>query len=120
VIDAGRVIAEGTADELTAHVGGDRLELTISQASNLAAAARGLSDHTCGPVRIDEGPGRLVAPVPRGALILSQVVRTLDEAQVVAVDLGLHRPSLDDVFLALTVTGRGGPPPVNRRSPTPS
>ncbi|CAN5160745.1 daunorubicin resistance protein DrrA family ABC transporter ATP-binding protein [soil metagenome] len=102
VVDRGTVIAEGTSDDLKARVGGERLEITVSEGSDLAAAARILEAHTHSDVRIDEGRRQTGATVEGGARLISSVVRDLNEADVGLDDLGLHRPTLDDVFLALT------------------
>jgi len=102
VVDRGTVIAEGTSDDLKARVGGERLEITVSEGSDLGAAARILESHAHGDVRVDEGRRHTGATVEGGARLISSVVRDLDEAEVGLDDLGLHRPTLDDVFLALT------------------
>ncbi len=112
VVDTGRVIAEGTADELKAKVGGERLELVVSEDSDLRTAARALERHAKGGagggVRTDVDRRHVGATVEGGARLLVSVVRDLDAAGVQVDDLGLHRPTLDDVFLALT--GRAAEP----------
>ena len=102
VVDRGTVIAEGTSDDLKVRVGGERLEITVSEGSDLGAAARILEAHAHSDVRIDEGRRQTGATVEGGARLISSVVRDLNEADVGIDDLGLHRPTLDDVFLALT------------------
>jgi ABC-2 type transport system ATP-binding protein len=104
VVDAGRVIAEGTSGELKARVGGERLEITVAQGDGLEDAARVLERYTHGDggVRVDAERGYLVATVVGGAGLLAAVVRDLDTAGVRVDELGLHRPTLDDVFLTLT------------------
>ena len=104
VVDSGRVIAEGTADELKARVGGERIELTVSEGDDLWAAARVLGPHARGEggVSVDAANRRAGATVEGGARLLAAVVRDLDRAGVGIDDLGLRRPTLDDVFLALT------------------
>jgi ABC-2 type transport system ATP-binding protein len=109
VVDSGAVIAEGTADELKARVGGERLEITVTQGVHLDAAvrvleryAKGGADSRGGSVRVDADRRLASATVEGGAGLLAAVVRELDDAAVQLDDLGLHRPSLDDVFLALT------------------
>jgi ABC-2 type transport system ATP-binding protein len=109
VVDSGTVIAEGTADELKARVGGERLEVTVTQGADLAAAvrvlehyAKGGADSLDGSVRVDADRRLASATVEGGAGLLATVVRELDDAGVQLDDLGLHRPTLDDVFLALT------------------
>ncbi|HEY0631535.1 MAG TPA: ATP-binding cassette domain-containing protein [Thermoleophilaceae bacterium] len=101
VIDRGRVIAEGTPDELKDRVGGERLEVVLGDASVADRAVAAL-DPLCG-----EGPpaaeGNVVrlAVRPRSGLIVD-AVRRLDEAGVDVDDITLRRPTLDDVFLSLT------------------
>ena len=104
VVDAGRVIAEGTADDLKARVGGERLELIVTDAGNLGAASRVLAPYARGEanVRIDADRRHASATVEGGAKLLAAVVRDLDAAGVQLDDLGVRRPTLDDVFLALT------------------
>jgi ABC-2 type transport system ATP-binding protein len=102
VVDAGTVIAEGTADELKARVGGERLELVVSEGDDLEAASRVLERHARGAVRADADRRQVGATVEGGARLLATVVRDLDAAGVQVDDLGLRRPTLDDVFLALT------------------
>jgi ABC-2 type transport system ATP-binding protein len=104
VVDAGRVIAEGTSGELKARVGGERLELTVARGEGLdeAAAVLGRYAHSDGGVRIEAERGYVGATVADGPGLLAAVVRDLDAAGVQANELGLHRPTLDDVFLTLT------------------
>jgi ABC-2 type transport system ATP-binding protein len=102
VVDRGRVIAEGTADELKARVGGERLELVVAYGGDLAAATRTLAPYSAGVVQTDPDRRTLTVPVRDGARLLAAAVRALDEAGVPVDDLSLRRPTLDDVFLALT------------------
>ena len=104
VVDGGRAIAEGTSDELKRRVGGERVELTLSEGGDLQAAARVLQRYARGEggVRVEAGRRQLSAAVEGGGRVLASVVRDLDTAVVAIEDLGLHRPTLDDVFLALT------------------
>ena len=109
VVDSGVVIAEGTADELKARVGGERLEVTVTQGGDLGTAGRVLERYAKGGtasrdggVRVDADRRLASATVEGGAGLLATVVRELDGAGVQLDDLGLHRPTLDDVFLALT------------------
>ena len=104
VVDAGRVIAEGTSSELKAQVGGERLEVTVAQGDGLQDAARVLERyaHGDGGVRVDAERRYVGATVAGGAGLLAAVVRDLDAAGVLVEELGLHRPTLDDVFLTLT------------------
>jgi ABC-2 type transport system ATP-binding protein len=102
VIDHGKVIAEGTADQLKAQVGGERLEITVADASQLAAAGELLEPLGVGKAVLDAHRHSLVMPVSGGALVLTDALRRLDAAHIVLDDVGLRRPTLDDVFLSLT------------------
>ena len=102
VVDHGRVIARGTSDELKAQVGGERIELTVAHGGDLDAAARALSPYSVGDLQIKADHRQLVVPVAQGTQLLAAIVRDLDAAQVPLDDLALRRPTLDDVFLALT------------------
>jgi ABC-2 type transport system ATP-binding protein len=102
VIDHGRAIAEGTADQLKAQVGGERLELVVEHSVNLPTARAALAELAVGEVLVDEHNRRLTAPVAGGAGMLMQALRRLDAAGVGLLDVGLRRPTLDDVFLTLT------------------
>ncbi|AXX28806.1 ABC-type multidrug transport system, ATPase component [Actinosynnema pretiosum subsp. pretiosum] len=102
VIDRGRVIALGTADELKDQVGGERLELALGTAADAATASRALAPLAVGEVVVDERSHRLLVPVAGGAQVLVEAVRRLDAESVKVLDVGLRRPTLDDVFLALT------------------
>lgn len=102
VVDHGRVIAEGTSDELKTQVSGDRLELTIRPGSDLAAAVVALRPHLSGEATVDTAAGRLTGPTAGGADPLVAAVRALDAAGVGIEELVLRRPTLDDVFLSLT------------------
>jgi ABC-2 type transport system ATP-binding protein len=102
VVDHGRVIANGTADELKAQVGGERLELTVTRGGDLDAAVQALRPYSSGELQVDADRRHLVVPVTRGAQQLAEVVRDLDAEQIPLDDLALRRPTLDDVFLALT------------------
>jgi ABC-2 type transport system ATP-binding protein len=104
VVDRGRVIAEGTSSELKARVGGERLEVTVLHEADLDAASRALEPYSYGEgnVLVDVGRRQVSATVASGARPLAAVVRDLDAAGVELDDLGLRRPTLDDVFLALT------------------
>lgn len=107
VIDHGRVIAQGTASELKAKVGGERLEFNIARGSALEAAAGVLARYGQGPVHTEEESRRVSVPVTDGANLLASAIRDLDQASVKFDDLALRRPTLDDVFLALTGSAAG-------------
>ncbi len=102
VIDHGRVIAHGTADELKAQVGGERLELTVADPATLARAAAITADLSVGSVSVDQGNRSLTAPVAGGPAVLIETLRRMDAESITLTDVGLRRPTLDDVFLILT------------------
>ena len=102
VIDHGRVIAEGTADELKAQVGGERLALTLATGSSIDAALAALAPYRTGEPQVDRDARSLLVPVTNSTGLLASVIRDLDAAGIVLEDFGLRRPTLDDVFLALT------------------
>jgi ABC-2 type transport system ATP-binding protein len=93
VIDHGRVIAEGTSDELKTRVGGERLEVRLHDPRDEARALEALSDHAHADFPL------VIVP---GGMNVARAVRALDEAGVSIDDVALRRPTLDDVFLALT------------------
>jgi len=102
VVDHGKVIARGTADELKTQVGGERLQLVVHDRERLADAARILAGLALAEPSVDERARELLAPVSGGSKLLVEAVRELDNAGIVVDDLALRRPTLDDVFLALT------------------
>jgi ABC-2 type transport system ATP-binding protein len=105
VIDGGGIIAEGTADQLKTKVGGDVLDLRLAERSRAPDAATTLARAFSVPhqdITIDAELGTVLVPVQAGAAALVDAVRALDAAGVPVADLGLRRPSLDDVFLSLT------------------
>jgi ABC-2 type transport system ATP-binding protein len=103
VIDVGKVIAEGTADELKARVGGDVLDLRVADRTRIAAAAGAVLGLGAGGAQVDNASGEISIPAGTdGASVLTEAVRRLDAEGVVVADVALHRPTLDDVFLRLT------------------
>jgi ABC-2 type transport system ATP-binding protein len=110
VVDRGRVIAEGTSSELKAKVGGERVQLTVAPQSDLAAARDVLGRQADGPAQVDMAGRTVEAPVTNGARRMPDIVRELDAASVLLDDLGIRRPSLDDVFLTLTGHAAGAEP----------
>jgi ABC-2 type transport system ATP-binding protein len=102
VIDHGKAIARGTADELKDSVGGERLEIAVADVSELATARSALASLADGEAIVDEAERRLTVPVRKGTEALPEVVRSLDAAGVKVSDLAIRRPTLDDVFLSLT------------------
>jgi ABC-2 type transport system ATP-binding protein len=99
VVDAGRVIAEGTADELKAETGGDRIDVVLRDAGRLGEAVALLP---LAGITVDTDRRLLSAPVTDRMEALSGVVRALQEAGIEAEDVALRRPTLDEVFLHLT------------------
>jgi ABC-2 type transport system ATP-binding protein len=103
VVDGGRVIAEGTADELKARVGGDVLDLRVADRTRIAAAAGAVLGLGPSGAQVDNASGEISIPAGNdGASVLTEAVRRLDAEGVVVADIALHRPTLDDVFLRLT------------------
>jgi ABC-2 type transport system ATP-binding protein len=100
VIDHGRLIAEGTPDELKDRLGGERLEVRLEDAGDAEAAVRALEAMSDEPPWCEGGLIRVGVRRRRGAIV--EAVRRLSEAGVGVDDLALRRPTLDDVFLALT------------------
>ncbi len=109
VIDAGQVIASGTADELKAQIGGEQIDIVVREAAELAGAAAALGRIGSAPPRIDADARRVTVPVRGGAAALVEVVRELDLVGIAVEDLALRRPTLDEVFLALTGQGAETP-----------
>ncbi|HEU5002450.1 MAG TPA: ATP-binding cassette domain-containing protein [Actinomycetota bacterium] len=103
VIDGGRVIAEGTADELKSRVGGEVVEVLIADPGSLPTAVEHLSGLGVGAAQVDELTHRISIPAGQeGPALLAETVRRLDGAGVTFTDLAMRRPTLDDVFMALT------------------
>ena len=102
VVDHGKIIARGTADELKAQVGGERIEVVVHDKADIQRTIEVLMRDCEGDCTVDEHTRRITAPAKAGAQALIQVVRDLDEAGVAIDDIALRRPTLDDVFLSLT------------------
>jgi ABC-2 type transport system ATP-binding protein len=100
VIDHGGVIAEGTADELKSQTGGERLDVTLEDHEDAERAIEVLSEMCVEPPVAEDGVVRAVVHEHRG--VIARAVRRLDDAGVGVDDIALHRPTLDDVFIALT------------------
>ena len=100
VIDRGRVIADGTPEELKARVGGSQVDVVVSvEALPVAALA---IERVCGSVSVDDDRRRITGPAHEPVATLEAVLRALDDVGVVAEDVALRRPTLDEVFLSLT------------------
>jgi ABC transporter DrrB family efflux protein len=107
VIDHGRVIAEGTGNELKDRVGGQILEVELTRAAQRDEARSVLAGVGCGDPEPGGRPDELTLPAPRDGLeLIEDAASALRRAGIGVSDLGLRRPTLDDVFLQLT----GAPP----------
>ncbi len=102
VIDSGKVIANGTSDELKDTIGGDRISVTIALAENCAAALATLRPLCTGDVDVGHDERSFSAPIHSGDRVVPGVIRALDEVGVDVLDVEVRRPTLDDVFLTLT------------------
>jgi len=103
VIDDGLVIAEGTSDELKTKVGGEVLQIRVVDRSRTPEAAGLVLGLGPGGGKADNSTGEITLPVGADApTLLAEAVRRLDGAAIVLADIGIHRPTLDDVFLSLT------------------
>jgi ABC-2 type transport system ATP-binding protein len=103
VFDSGRVIAEGTADDLKDTIGGDVVEFTVESPSKLTTAVKAVTGCGEGDPEVDKDKAQVTVRAGRnGSAVLMDVVRQLDAKKVKVFGLGVRRPSLDDVFLALT------------------
>lgn len=102
VIDHGREIAHGSADELKTQMGGERIEVTVAEVPEVEPARSILAKFAVGEIQVDERYRQLVVPISGGAAVLTKALRELDEGGIDVLDVGLRRPTLDDVFLTLT------------------
>ena len=102
VIDHGQAIARGTADQLKSRVGGERIELVVASPADLVRAEPVLGGLGSSDIQTDVQSRRITAPVTGGAEALELALHRLRAAGVAVVEIGLRRPTLDDVFLALT------------------
>ncbi|MFG2940048.1 ATP-binding cassette domain-containing protein [Streptomyces sp. NPDC048282] len=102
VVDHGRVIAKGTSDQLKARTGGERVEVVVHEREHIPAAAEVLAGFGKGETSVEEHTRKLTVPVTGGAKLLAEVIRELDTRGIEIDDIGLRRPTLDDVFLSLT------------------
>jgi ABC-2 type transport system ATP-binding protein len=102
VIDHGKAIAEGTADQLKEQVGGERIEIVVASPAELESARSVLAGLLGAEVEVDPQSRKLMAPVSDGAAVLMEALRRLDAEHIKLSDVALRRPTLDDVFLSLT------------------
>ncbi|MFJ4689986.1 ATP-binding cassette domain-containing protein [Streptomyces sp. NPDC088766] len=112
VVDHGKVIARGTSDQLKARTGGERVEVVVHDREHMPTAVEVLAGFGKGDTTVEEHTRKLTVPVTGGAKLLAEVIRELDIRGIEIDDIGLRRPTLDDVFLSLTghaaEDGRGG------------
>ncbi|MFI5981568.1 ATP-binding cassette domain-containing protein [Streptomyces sp. NPDC051555] len=102
VVDHGRVIARGTSDQLKAQTGGERVEVVVHEREHIATAREVLAAFGKGETTVEEHTRKLTVPVTGGAKLLAEVIRELDGRGIEIDDIGLRRPTLDDVFISLT------------------
>jgi ABC-2 type transport system ATP-binding protein len=105
VIDRGRVIAEGTTDQLKDMLGGDVIELRVPEGTLFDDVVRAVESTADGSLVLDRDRKRMTLPAIVGSSTLRAVLQCLDDAGLVVHDVGIRRPSLDDVFLSLTGHG---------------
>ena len=101
VIDTGKVIARGTSDELKRRIGGEHLEVVV-QKSDVVKALEIIEKISGHKPEFDDGLNSISAPVQTGTSALVEVINALSSVGINPLDVALKRPSLDDVFLALT------------------
>ncbi|MGY1437674.1 ATP-binding cassette domain-containing protein [Streptomyces reniochalinae] len=116
VVDHGRVIARGTSDQLKAQTGGERVEVVVHEREEIPTAREILEGHALRGAAgresctVEEHTRKLTVPVTGGAKLLAEVIRELDTRGVEIDDIGLRRPTLDDVFISLTGHAAEGEP----------
>jgi ABC-2 type transport system ATP-binding protein len=118
VIDHGHGIARGTADELKARVGGERIEVVVETAADVARAELILDELGAGEIQSETQTRRITAPVSGGAGTLETALQRLRAGGVGIVEIGLRRPTLDDFFLTLTGHATGLPAGDDTTAPT--
>lgn len=116
VMDQGRRIAQGTADELKAMVGGERIEISLAYEGELDDARRIVARFAEEAPRVTNRT--VTAAVVGGSAKLTLALRALDDARLTVTDVGLRRPTLDDVFLSLTGRATDTTPDVGTQSRT--
>jgi ABC-2 type transport system ATP-binding protein len=99
VVDRGTVIAQGTVSQLKSQVGGDVVEVVLADPAGTKAVAAALKSSK---PQVDAERGRIRIPAPKGAQTLAEVVAKIDPKVLAGAEVALRRPTLDDVFLALT------------------
>ncbi|UGY93343.1 ATP-binding cassette domain-containing protein [Streptomyces gobiensis] len=104
VVDHGKVIARGSSDQLKAQTGGERVEVVVHDREHIPSVEEVLHGRSLGKgeVTIDQHTRKLTVPVTGGAKLLAEIIRDLDARGIEIDDIGLRRPTLDDVFISLT------------------
>jgi len=102
VIDRGRMIAQGPPDQLKTRIGGERIEVVLADSAGIQQARSILSELSAGEIRVEPQTCTVTAAVTGGVDILRQVLQLLKDRAIPVEDVGLRRPTLDDVFLSLT------------------
>jgi ABC-2 type transport system ATP-binding protein len=102
VIDSGQIVAEGTTDELKHRAGGDRIEVVVHDAADLAVVAEAVARYSDSAADVDESTRRVSAFVADRMTALTDVLQVVTEMGVPVEDIGLRRPTLDEAFLQLT------------------
>ncbi|CAM5497007.1 ATP-binding cassette domain-containing protein [Streptomyces avidinii] len=102
VVDHGKVIARGTSDQLKARTGGERVEVVVHERDRITTAREVLAGFGKGETTVEKHTRKLTVPVSGGAKLLAEVIRELDGRGIEIDDIGLRRPTLDDVFISLT------------------
>jgi len=107
VVDHGKVIARGTSDQLKARTGGERVEVVVHERDHIEIASALLDKYSLrgsgkGDTAVEEHIRKITTPVSGGAKLLAEIIRELDTEGIEIDDIGLRRPTLDDVFLSLT------------------
>ena len=117
VMDDGKVVANGTADELKDQLGGNVLEVRVTHSSDLEKATALIAGFASASPRLDIDLKQISVPIQGGAKVLIHAGRALDDAGIELEDIGIRRPSLDDVFLSLTghtAVSENGPLPASQ------
>ncbi|BFO14873.1 daunorubicin resistance protein DrrA family ABC transporter ATP-binding protein [Streptomyces sp. KM77-8] len=107
VVDHGKVIAQGTSDQLKARTGGERVEVVVHEREHIPSASALLDKYSLrgagrGDTTVEDHMRKITTPVSGGAKLLAEIIRDLDTNGIEIDDIGLRRPTLDDVFLSLT------------------
>lgn len=102
VMDEGQIVAQGTADELKDHLGGNVLEVRVANPCDLDKAAAIVANLASAQPRLESDLNQVSAPIQGGAPVLIAAGRALEDNGIAVKDLGIRHPSLDDVFLSLT------------------